>query len=64
MKVQTGLKSGRTVVRRLPEEVPDSYGKKAQKAWVNPNAWYTCDHCKGKVDRYGDLNNATCNTCW
>ena len=38
MKVQTGLKSGRTVVRRLPEEVPDSYGKKAQKAWVNPNA--------------------------
>jgi hypothetical protein len=60
MNIKTGLKAGEGVENgTLDSSVGESL-------FSSPfiNKWQTCYHCKGLKDQYGNVSNATCNTCW
>ncbi len=58
MILKTGIKAGKDVVgvdKKWPYPPPPP---------PPPQYSYTCTHCDGNKDAWGNLSNASCESCW
>lgn len=64
MLVKTGIKAGDAEIIG-PDDRRKEHKKHDYPPPPPPPGYdYTCDHCFGTKNRWGGLDNATCNSCW